>query len=281
MGKTNRKMHKKRERQQNEQINREIAVLQETLDRQYENMDYDGALETVVKLFEHKWQTPEIMFKAAQIFFLQGDYKRAAMWVDNTLGKAPGHIEARLLLARICLMEERIEDAMAIYDVLVANGTGVLTAEQQDNIKEATDYIVRTDGAWLRENYPLVANLVMPAGADDNKPKTQKVLPVQEMISTAADDNLDHSLTDIMNSPVSLRKKIILLNAYAGGYFISGEYDIAKKFLLKAEEIDAHDNMTLRNLALLTKEMGDTNGAMAYVGRMDGTDFVLLKQLLN
>ena len=44
--------------------------------------------------------------------------------------------------------------------------------------------------------------------------------------------------------------------------------------------MDAHDNMTLRNLAMLAKEMGQQEKALAYAGRMNGTDFVLLRQLL-
>jgi Flp pilus assembly protein TadD len=87
-------------------------------------------------------------------------------------------------------------------------------------------------------------------------------------------------MTDIMQSPVSLREKIAMLNAYAGGCFVAGDYEGAMNFLQKAEELDAHDNMTLRNLAMLAKEMGQQEKALSYAGRMNGTDFVLLKQLL-
>ena len=276
MGKSSRKMNKKINRQQVKAENKEMIALQTKLAQQYEAMDYDGALETIAELMGKKCYEPEIMFKAAQIFFLQGDYKRSASWVTNTLQYNSGHVDARLLLARICLLEDRNDDAMAIYDVILQRGASSLTPEQQDDIKEATDYIVRTDGAWLQDNYPLVANLVMETGRNEKAMKPQEM---QESVVSAAVET-DKVMTDIMQSPVSLREKIAMLNAYAGGCFVASDYEGAMKFLQKAEELDAHDNMTLRNLAMLAKEMGQQEKALAYAGRMNGTDFVLLKQLL-
>ncbi len=276
MGKSNRKMNKKINRQQVKAENKELTVLQNKLTQQYEAMDYDGALETIAELMGKKCYEPEIMFKAAQIFFLQGDYERAASWVTNTLQYNSGHVDARLLLARICLLEDRTDDAMAIYDIILQRGADSLTPEQQEDIKEATDYIVRTDGQWLQENYPLVAKLVMPADNDENVMKPQ-VMP--EAVTSPAVET-DQVMTDIMQTPVSLTEKIALLNAYAGGCFVGNDYEGAAKFLQKAEELDAHDNMTLRNLAMLAKEMGQQEKALAYAGRMNGTDFVLLRQLL-
>ena len=276
MGKSGRKMNKKINRQQLKAENKELTVLQNKLTQQYETMDYDGALETVAELMGKKCYEPEIMFKAAQIFFFQGDYKRAASWVTNTLQYNSGHVDARLLLARICLLEDRTDDAMAIYDVVLQHGANLLTPEQREDIKEATDYIARTDGEWLKDNYPLVANLVMGA---DHEEKTMQPQAMQESVATATVET-DKVMADIMQSPVSLREKIAMLNAYAGGCFVAGNHEEAMKFLQKAEELDAHDNMTLRNLAMLAREMGQQEKALSYAGRMNGTDFVLLKQLL-
>ncbi len=276
MGKSGRKMNKKINRQQLKAENKELTVLQNKLTQQYETMDYDGALETVAELMGKKCYEPEIMFKAAQIFFFQGDYKRAASWVTNTLQYNSGHVDARLLLARICLLEDRTDDAMAIYDVVLQHGANLLMPEQREDIKEATDYIARTDGEWLKDNYPLVANLVMGA---DHEEKTMQPQAMQESVATATVET-DKVMADIMQSPVSLREKIAMLNAYAGGCFVAGNHEEAMKFLQKAEELDAHDNMTLRNLAMLAREMGQQEKALSYAGRMNGTDFVLLKQLL-
>ena len=132
MGKSSRKMNKKINRQQVKAENKEMTALQTKLAQQYEAMDYDGALETITELMGKKCYEPEIMFKAAQIFFLQGDYKRSASWVTNTLQYNSGHVGARLLLARICLLEDRNDDAMAIYDVILQRGASSLTPEQQE-----------------------------------------------------------------------------------------------------------------------------------------------------
>lgn len=279
MGKSSRKMNKKINRQQIKAENKEMAVLQTRLTQQYEAMDYDGALETIAELMGKKCYEPEVMFKAAQIFFLQGDYERAASWVTNTLQYNPGHVAARLLLARICLLEDRNDDAMAIYDVILQHGVNSLTPEQQEDIKEATDYIVRTDGQWLQENYPLVAGLVIGDGKDENAVETQTMSETVVPAAAMAIET-DKVMTDIMQSPVSLKEKIVLCNAYAGGCLAANDYEGAMKFLQKAEELDAHDNMTLRNLAVLAKEMGHQEKALSYAGRMNGTDFVLLKQLM-
>ena len=281
MGKNNHKISKNRNQQQVKKKNQEMADLWGKLSKQYEDMDYGGALETAAEIIGKKCYDSKVVFKIAQIFFMQGDYERAASWIDNTLYYDSGHIEARLLLARICLLEDRVDDAMAIYDFLLRAGEDALTLEQQEDIKEATDYIVRTDGIWLRKNYPVVANLVNAAVNSEKKINLQAQQDREETEVTIDNSKLEKIIIEVLNSPVSLREKVSILNAYAGGYFINNEYEKANNILQKAMELDGHDNVTLRNLAVLAKEMGQMEKALTYAGCIKGTDFLLIKQLMQ
>lgn len=44
---------------------------------------------------------------------------------------ASAHIGARILLGKLCLSEERIDDALAIYEFVLSNFGGKLTKDQK------------------------------------------------------------------------------------------------------------------------------------------------------
>jgi len=86
-----------------DEMKRELAA-------QMADEEYGEALGTVAAMIEAGLQDADAFYDAAYSYFMSGDYERATEWVDNTLRFAPQHVGARILLARICLLEERTAD---------------------------------------------------------------------------------------------------------------------------------------------------------------------------
>lgn len=286
MGKNSKKLNKKKNQQIVNEENRRVNELKAELGRQMRDMLYADALNTLAELIEKKCYEPDVIYQGAQAYFLIGDYERAATWVNNTLHYAPQHIDARLLLAKICLLEERVDDAMALYTFVLKNYPLGLTEAQLEEIKEGADYTWRTDQDWLMDTYPLVANLwedksmqMVPASdrnTQDADHKSDEMEPGRTEVASAAD-----IVEQVLSKDSSLVEKVKLLNAFAGGYFVSRDFASAQLLLEKAKEIDGHHDRTLANLAVLAKMQGDVEKALAYVSEMSDVDFVLLQKIME
>ncbi len=115
----------------------EVQAIEERLEGAYGEKKYSKALEILAELVDKtKNLSPEHIFMGAKSYFEIGDYDRAAQWITNTLTFAPAHVEARLLLARICMMKNRAEDGMAILNLLLADGLATLSEVQQEAAKK-------------------------------------------------------------------------------------------------------------------------------------------------
>ena len=278
MGKMSKKNKKKQTVLQEKQVteNKELTELKLKLTSQMDGLYYAEALETLAELLGKKCYEPQVLYQGAQAYFYLGDYERAASWVENTLYYAPQHVEARLLLAKICLLEDRIEDAMALYTFVLRNSGDSLSRNDLEQIKEGADYTWRTDRQWLADKYPLVANL----WEKQNEEKEQ------EKAEIAASPNVDMPaagsiVEQIMGKDASLLAKINLFNAFAGSYLLARDYAATEELLAKALELDAYHQQTLINMAVLFKMQGDQEKALACAAKLPQTDFRLLKLLLD
>lgn len=286
MGKNTKKLNKKKNQQNIKVENQQVKELKALLRQQMQNMQYADALSTLAELIEKQCCEPEVIYQGAQAYFLIGDYERAAAWVENTLHFAPQHIGARLLLAKICLLEERIDDAMALYTFVLQNYPQGLTEAQREDIKEGADYTWRTDREWLVENYPLVANLwneKEPQTMTVNEADLQNMNDKENAIEQGSNDTVlaEDIVKQVFGKDISLAEKIKLLNTFAGGYFVEKDFANAQLLLEKALEIDGHHTKTLANLAILSKNQGDVDKALAYVTKMPEVDFAILQTIME
>lgn len=281
MGKSSKKNKQNKKKQTVQQVkqvteSKEIAELKLKLASQMDGLYYAEALETLAELLGQKCYDPQVLYQGAQAYFYLGDYERAASWVENTLYYDPQHVEARLLLAKICLLEDRVEDAMALYTFVLRNSGDSLSRNDLEQIKEGADYTWRTDRQWLADKYPLVANLWEKQNEEEE----------QEKAEIAASPNADMPTTgsiveEIMGKDASLLAKINLFNAFAGSYLLAHDYAATEELLAKALELDAHHQQTLTNMAVLFKMQGDEEKALACAAKLQQTDFRLLKLLLD
>ena len=254
--------------------------------------EYGEALGTVAAMIEQGIEDPDAFYDASYAYFMSGDYERATQWVDNTLRLAPQHLGARILLARICFLEERTSDGLAIAEFVLKNYAASLSAEDKEELAEMLDCYGTTKEDEIRAGYPAIARFLQ---VDDAAPKAQTAAfqPLAQQVqriemplaqqkqsvqqSAVDDENEAMRLTqEILGKDVALSEKVRLLNSFAGGFFLAGSFTAAKHLLKQALGLDAHDEMTLKNMGYTLAALGERDAALELAARMKVPDFGLL-----
>lgn len=131
--------------------------MEKKLAEQKENSDYAGMIETLAELVKGKDIKPEFMYDAAYAYFMLGDYERAATWAGNTLTYDQGNVPVRILLARLCILQERTDDGLAIFDFVLNNDMNELTDDEKEEIEEITEFYGRTERDKIVRSFPSIA----------------------------------------------------------------------------------------------------------------------------
>ena len=225
----------------------------------------------------------------ARAYFELGDYKRAADWVSNALSVDPGNVDVRILLARICQRERRTDDALKLYENILAAHTAALTAAQRAEIEQRAGLDARLAQDKTRIAYPHLAALLglAPAPAASTVPSvpassgTAPIAPVSVPAAPAAQSSgsAKAQAAQILAQSIRPAEKMAALNAFAGAAYVKDDYAGARELLTAALELDPGCDVTLRNMALLLHEMGEREKALQVAAKMGQTDFMLLRTL--
>lgn len=254
-----------------------------------EREDYACFLETLAADIERHPQEidADLMYNGAFAYFMLGDYERATSWVDNTLQVDGGNLKARILLGRICILEERTEDALAIFEFVLEHGDGQLSQDEREDIATIASYYARKDEEHTKSSYPYLSVLLgflppetVSAHQESqnfclgNCEKVQPQVDAQDGVAAA-----ESRLTNILEQKIALRDKVKLLETTAGGFYTQGMVLAAEKLLAAALAIDPLDDNILRNMALVQMELGNQEKAMRFASQMQRMDFLLLSRL--
>lgn len=330
MGKASKKVKRQVQKKAGEQQIKLCQGKEAELEAAFDREDYVKVLDLLAELITAKDIKPDLMYKGAYSYFMLGDYERAAQWVTNTLNYAPDDIDTRILLARLCFIQNRHDDGLAIYDFLVEHYRHSMSQEQTGQIIDSSEYYVRREAEKLRQKFPhladflsiappdaeeaaagIVSTPVKPAAAAKDggsalsalqrlKAKLQAMQSKEESAADAgqaqviaidevsepvagevsAVDN-EKKIAEIESRECSLREKVQLLNKFAAGFFVFDDYSSAAEFLTAALKIDAHDNQTLKNMALTQAALGNSDKAQAFAANVAEADFLLLQLLKN
>ena len=225
----------------------------------------------------------------ARAYFELGDYKRAADWVSNALSVDPGNVDMRILLARICQRERRTDDALKLYENILAVHAAALTAAQRAEIEQRAGLDARLAQDKTRTAYPHLAALLglAPAPAAPTVPAapassgTAPIAPVSVPAAPAAQSSgsAKAQAAQIMAQSIRPAEKMAALNAFAGAAYVKDDYAGARELLTAALELDPGCDVTLRNMALLLHEIGEREKALQVAAKMGQTDFMLLRTL--
>ena len=225
----------------------------------------------------------------ARAYFELGDYKRAADWVSNALSVDPGNVDMRILLARICQRERRTDDALKLYENILAAHAAALTATQRAEIEQRAGLDARLAQDKTRMAYPHLAALLglAPAPAAPTVPPVPAsstaapIAPVSVPAAPAAQSSgsAKAQAAQILAQSIRPAEKMAALNAFAGAAYVKDDYAGARELLTAALELDPGCDVTLRNMALLLHEMGEREKALQVAAKMGQTDFMLLRTL--
>lgn len=254
-----------------------------------EREDYAGFLETLAADIERNPQDidADLMYNGAFAYFMLGDYERATSWVDNTLQVDGGNLKARILLGRICILEERTEDALAIFEFVLEHGDGQLTQDEREDIATIASYYARKDEEHTKNTYPYLSVLLgflPPETVTAHQESQSFCLGIREtgQLQDEAPNGVaaaESQLTNILEQKIALRDKVKLLETTAGGFYTQGMAAAAEKLLAAALVIDPLDDNTLRNMALIQMELGNREKARGFASQMQRMDFLLLSRL--
>ena len=222
----------------------------------------------------------------ARAYFELGDYKRAADWVSNALSMDQGNVDVRILLARICQRERRTDDALKLYENILAAHVDALTATQRAEIEQRAGLDARLAQDKTRMAYPHLAALLglAPAPAAPPVPASSGTAPIAPVSVPAApaaqsSGSAKAQAAQILAQSIRPAEKMAALNAFAGAAYVKDDYAGARELLTAALELDPGCDVTLRNMALLLHEMGEREKALQVAAKMGQTDFMLLRTL--
>jgi len=184
MARLKNKINKNRMKKRNNQAKQVLTGLKHDMQQFMEAEDYAAAMDVMAEMAAHKQMDGEIMYWGAQCYFFTGDFERAEKWVNNALNNGYNSAGLKMLLATLCMTEERNEDAFKLCDVVLTEGIeGMSKREQEifdnfmDNISYGYDELVA--------QYPNISEYLQKKQADKeiNSPvnKLKQILKDKEV----------------------------------------------------------------------------------------------------
>lgn len=268
MGRKSRKINKKLKDKAGRKLAMENAALKKDIEEKLASESYAEVINDLAKLIENKCYDKDLMYYGAYSYFMLGDYERAIAWINNTLSFDPQNLKARILLARICFIEDKAKEGLDVIEFVLKNYKHTLSDDELTELKNIASFYVHNDEELIKASYADIAAL-FKLEAIDSAPKAENA------IATDAD------IEKILAEPTGIAAKVKILNAFAGGMLVNDDYTAAEKFLVAALKLDLASDETLANLAILTALKGNKEKALAFAGKMSYTSFALLNQLKN
>lgn len=279
LGKSSKKVVKKQQQMKAGEQQMKIDELKEKIAKCKEDGKYEDALEDVIALLQMHCYDIDVIFDAAELYFMAGDYQRAAVWINKTLEFDSSHLGARILLTRICMLGDRPKDGLDIMEFVLKNGKDRITEEQNGQIEEILEYYRYTsDLDEIKEKHPNVARFLGLTDLAQGEKKNEVLVEADEQID-ALTEKVQKIKNEILTKDISLQEKITLFNSFAGSFFYEERFVETETLLKEALVLDDYNAETLRNIALLSLDQGNKEMALQYASKLKHADFGLLKKI--
>lgn len=251
--------------------NTKSKLLKEKMQSLVTEEKYADAMDVMAEIAQGGGMDTEIMYLGALCYYNTGDYERAAKWLNNVLTYEAGHVRARLLLGKVCLMEDRARSGLKIIEsVLAQNGASLSVADKDDLESELYYYKYNAteelaEMPHIRELLGLSQEISSADGQCEEEEQLQP-LSVAERI-----------IVQVMEKKISLLEKVKLLNAFAAGCYQKQDYRAAQSILDAALQIDSSDKVLLQNMIYTYIANGEPAKAMELAGSVPMLDFSCLE----
>ena len=231
-------------------------------------------------MIQAKCYDADTMYAGAFSYFMLGDYKRASAWVNNTLAYDAKNLDARVLLARLCFLENRATDGLAICNFIMQYYSNNLNDEQQHDLEDLVSMYIDDDGVD-KTIYPYLLNMINDdATIDTTEEAAASPLAKEEADSKIlALDIAKAKCQEIMQQQLALTDKVKLLNSFAASFYLDKDFASAELLLAEALRIDTKNDATLRNMIMTQLRLGNIAKAKKFATEMTMADFILLDMI--
>lgn len=283
MGKRSRKLKRSQQSQKNNEIRQETKIMKAEITELLAKEKYVEVIEELAKMIQAKCYDADTMYAGAFSYFMLGDYKRASDWVNNTLTYDPQNINVRILLARLCFLEDKVNDGLAVCNFVMQYYNNKLNTEQRNDIEDLVSMYIDDDNV-NKAKYPYLLALIDNfADEIDTAEETATAAPLAK--EEAADSKiLDLDIAkakcqEIMQQQLALTDKVKLLNSFAASFYLDKDFASAELLLAEALRIDTKNDATLRNMVMTQLRLGNIAKAKKFATEMTMADFILLDMI--
>lgn len=184
MARLKNKINKNRMKKRNNQAKQVLTSLKHDMQQFMEAEDYAAAMDVMAEMAAHKQMDGEIMYWGAQCYFFTGDFERAEKWVNNALNTGYNSVGVKMLLATLCMTEERSEEAFKLCELVLMEGIEGMSQQDQEIFDNFMDNISYGYDELVSE-YPKINEYLHKKQADTevNSPvnKLKEILKGKEM----------------------------------------------------------------------------------------------------
>ena len=239
----------------------------------------DVSVEELAKMIQAKCYDADTMYAGAFSYFMLGDYKRASAWVNNTLTYDAKNVNARVLLARLCFLEDRVTDGLAICNFIMQYYSNNLNDEQQHDLEDLVSMYIDDDGVD-KTIYPYLLTMINDDATIDTTEEAAASPLVKEADSKIlALDIAKAKCQEIMQQQLALTDKVKLFNSFAASFYLDKDFASAELLLAEALRIDMKNDATLRNMVMTQLRLGNIAKAKKFATEMTMADFILLDMI--
>lgn len=280
MGKRSRKIKRSQQSQKNNEIRQETKIMKAEITELLAKKKYVEVIEELAKMIQAKCYDADTMYAGAFSYFMLGDYQRASAWVNNTLTYDAKNVNARVLLARLCFLENRVTDGLAICNFIMQYYSNNLNDEQQHDLEDLVSMYIDDDGVD-KNIYPYLLTMIN----DDATIDTTEEAAASPLAKEKADSKIialdiaKAKCKEIMQQQLALTDKVKLLNSFAASFYLDKDFASAELLLAEALRIDTKNDATLRNMVMTQLRLGNNKKAQELVVSMTMPNFILLEKL--
>ena len=166
MARLKNKINKNRMKKRNNQAKQVLAGLKHDMQQFMETEDYAAAMDVMAEMATNKQMDGEIMYWGAQCYFFTGDFERAEKWVNNALNNGYNSVGVKMLLATLCMADERNEDAFKLCEAVLTEGIEGMSQQEQEIFDNFMDNISYGYDELVSE-YPKISAYLQKKQADN------------------------------------------------------------------------------------------------------------------
>lgn len=279
MGKRSRKIKRSQQSQKNNEIRQETKIMKAEITELLAKEKYVEVIEELAKMIQAKCYDADTMYAGAFSYFMLGDYKRASDWVNNTLTYDPQNINVRILLARLCFLEDRVNDGLAVCNFVMQYYSNNLNDEQQHDLEDLVSMYIDDDGVD-KTIYPYLLTMINDDATIDTTEEAAASPLVKEADNKIiALDIAKAKCQEIMQQQLALIDKVKLLNSFAASFYLDKDFASAELLLAEALRIDTKNDATLQNMIMTQLRLGNIAKAKKFATEMTIADFILLDMI--